>query len=572
MSQKKPEQQSGEEIFAQHRSARKRRKRRIMITAIVLVIVILAVIIVGISLLQRSVNDQFASDSTSEVLSAEVTTGSISTTVSGSGTLTDEDVETVEVLSSLEIDDFYVEEGDTVEEGDLIATVTTASLSTAMASVQSSLDALDEEIESASEDEVSDTITAAVSGRVKVIYAAEDDDVVTVMYTSGALMVLSLDGYMAVDIETDSYAAGDSVTVTDSDGTDYTGLVEKVVDGVATILVTDDGTTYGDTVTVDDSLTGTLYIHSALSITGYAGTVDEIEVSENDEVDAGDTLMTLTDTSTSANYDSLLEQRADLEDQLEELVQIYKEGGILATASGTIESLTETTGSSASASSDSMMSGTTTTTSTASYTEVATISPDVSMSITISVDETDILSLEVGQTAAVTIESISEDSYEGTVTEIDTSASSSSGVTSYTATITIDKDESMLAGMSASVVITIEGVEDALLIPIDALHQTSSTAYVYTEYDESTGEYSGMVEVTVGLSNSSYVEITSGLSEGDVVYYTESSDSSDDWSSLISSMGGGMDIDTSSFGDVSSSGGGMSAGGGMDMASGGAPN
>ena len=572
MSQKKPEQQSGEEIFAQHRSARKRRKRRIMITAIVLVIVILAVIIVGISLLQRSVNDQFASDSTSEVLSAEVTTGSISTTVSGSGTLTDEDVETVEVLSSLEIDDFYVEEGDTVEEGDLIATVTTASLSTAMASVQSSLDALDEEIESASEDEVSDTITAAVSGRVKVIYAAEDDDVVTVMYTSGALMILSLDGYMAVDIETDSYAAGDSVTVTDSDGTDYTGLVEKVVDGVATILVTDDGTTYGDTVTVDDSLTGTLYIHSALSITGYAGTVDEIEVSENDEVDAGDTLMTLTDTSTSANYDSLLEQRADLEDQLEELVQIYKEGGILATASGTIESLTETTGSSVSASSDSMMSGTTTTTSTASYTEVATISPDVSMSITISVDETDILSLEVGQTAAVTIESISEDSYEGTVTEIDTSASSSSGVTSYTATITIDKDESMLAGMSASVVITIEGVEDALLIPIDALHQTSSTAYVYTEYDESTGEYSGMVEVTIGLSNSSYVEITSGLSEGDVVYYTESSDSSDDWSSLISSMGGGMDIDTSSFGDVSSSGGGMSAGGGMDMASGGAPN
>ena len=572
MSQKKPEQQSGEEIFAQHRSARKRRKRRSMITAIVLVIVILAVIIVGISLLQRSVNDQFASDSTSEVLSAEVTTGSISTTVSGSGTLTDEDVETVEVLSSLEIDDFYVEEGDTVEEGDLIATVTTASLSTAMASVQSSLDALDEEIESASEDEVSDTITAAVSGRVKVIYAAEDDDVVTVMYTSGALMILSLDGYMAVDIETDSYAAGDSVTVTDSDGTDYTGLVEKVVDGVATILVTDDGTTYGDTVTVDDSLTGTLYIHSALSITGYAGTVDEIEVSENDEVDAGDTLMTLTDTSTSANYDSLLEQRADLEDQLEELVQIYKEGGILATASGTIESLTETTGSSVSASSDSMMSGTTTTTSTASYTEVATISPDVSMSITISVDETDILSLEVGQTAAVTIESISEDSYEGTVTEIDTSASSSSGVTSYTATITIDKDESMLAGMSASVVITIEGVEDALLIPIDALHQTSSTAYVYTEYDESTGEYSGMVEVTIGLSNSSYVEITSGLSEGDVVYYTESSDSSDDWSSLISSMGGGMDIDTSSFGDVSSSGGGMSAGGGMDMASGGAPN
>ncbi len=581
MPQMTPEQ-SGEEIFAQHRSARKRRKRRIMITAIVLVVLILALIVVGITMLRRSVTSQFSSDSTDSVLSAEVTTGSISTTVSGSGTLTAEDVESVEMLSTLEIDDFYVEEGDSVEEGDLIATVTSASLSTAMSDLQSSLDALDEEIESASEDEVSDTVTASVSGRVKAVYVTEGDDVVTVMYNSGALMLLSLDGYMAVDVETDTLAAGDSVTVTASDGTEYTGTVEKVVSGVATVLVTDNGPTYGDTVTVGDSLTGTLYIHSELKITGYAGTVDEIEASENEAVDAGDTLLTLTDTETSANYDSLLEQRAELEEQLAELVQIYKEGGILAPSAGVIESLTETSGTSSSstgstASADAMSGGSSdttaaTTTTTASYTEIATISPDVSMSVTISVDETDILSLEEGQTATVTIDSLSDDSYEGTVTEIDTSASSSSGVTSYTATITIDKVENMLAGMTASVVITIEGVDDALLIPVDALHQTSSTAYVYTEYDESTGEYSGMVEVTVGLSNSSYVEITSGLSEGDVVYYTDSSSTEDSMTDMFSSMGGRSGDD---FDSGNSDMGGMSggdAGGGMSMPSGGGPN
>ncbi|MCD8144287.1 MAG: HlyD family efflux transporter periplasmic adaptor subunit [Oscillospiraceae bacterium] len=583
MPQTTPEQ-SGEEIFAQHRSARKRRKRRILITAIVLVVLILALIVVGITMLRRSVTSQFSSDSTDSVLSAEVTTGSISTTVSGSGTLTAEDEESVEMLSTLEIDDFYVEEGDAVEEGDLIATVTSASLSTAMSDLQSSLDALDEEIESASEDEVSDTVTASVSGRVKAVYVTEGDDVVTVMYNSGALMLLSLDGYMAVDVETDTLAAGDTVTVTASDGTEYTGTVEKVVSGVATVLVTDNGPTYGDTVTVGDSLTGTLYIHSELKITGYAGTVDEIEASENEAVDAGDTLLTLTDTETSANYDSLLEQRAELEEQLAELVQIYKEGGILAPSAGVIESLTETSSSSSSsstgstASADAMSGGSTdttaaTTTTTASYTEIATISPDVSMSVTISVDETDILSLEEGQTATVTIDSLSDDSYEGTVTEIDTSASSSSGVTSYTATITIDKVENMLAGMTASVVITIEGVDDALLIPVDALHQTSSTAYVYTEYDESTGEYSGMVEVTVGLSNSSYVEITSGLSEGDVVYYTDSSSTEDSMADMFSSMGGssggGFDSGSSDMGGMS---GGSDAGGGMSMPSGGGPN
>ena len=104
------------------------------------------------------------------------------------------------------------------------------------------------------------------------------------------------------------------------------------------------------------------------------------------------------------------------------------------------------------------------------------------------------------------------------------------------AVVHIEKTEDMLSGMSASVVVTIEGSENALLIPVDALHQSSSSAYVYTEYDESTGEYSGKVEVTTGLSNSTYVEITSGLSEGDTVYYTEAEENS--FGNMFGNMGG----------------------------------
>ncbi len=252
-----------------------------------------------------------------------------------------------------------------------------------------------------------------------------------------------------------------------------------------------------------------------------------------------------------------------------DLVTIYKEGGILATCDGTIYSLSST--SSDSYSSD--MSGMTTSSSSGSQT-VATISLNESMIISISVDETDILSLSEGQEAYVTIDSIGDDTFSGTVTSIGTTASSDSGVTSYTAEITIDKTSDMLSGMSASVVITIEGVDDALLIPVDALHQTSSTAYVYTEYDEETGEFSGMVEVTIGLSNSSYVEITDGLSEGDTVYYSETStdDSSFSMDSIMGGMGGsdmgGMSGGSSDFsgGGSSSSmpsmGGGDSSGGG----------
>lgn len=125
--------------------------------------------------------------------------------------------------------------------------------------------------------------------------------------------------------------------------------------------------------------------------------------------------------------------------------------------------------------------------------------------------------------------------------------------------------------------ITIEGNDNALLIPVEALHQTSSSAYVYTEYDETTGEYSGMQEVTIGLPNSTYVEITEGLSEGDVVYYTESEDSSPFGSGMMNfgnmgggDFGGGMPSfegmpDMSNMPDMGSmpSGGGMPGGGNM---------
>ncbi len=508
------------------------------------------------TVLKNKVDEQVGS-SESEVLSATVSTGSISTTVSGSGTLADEDVESIEVPSSLEILDFYVEEGDTVEEGDLIATVTNASLLTALSEAQDALDTVDEELAEAASDSVSSTISASVAGRVKYIAVEAGDDVTTVMYESGSLMLLSLDGYMAVDVETDSLSVNDAVTVITSDSDEYSGTVESVIDGTATVIITDSGTTYNDEVSVVDENGneiggGSLYIHSQMAITGYAGTVSSISVSENESVSADDTLITLTDTETSANYDAILKSREDLEEQLETLIRIYKEGGIYATAAGSVSSLSSAASSDAYAMTDSSTSSSDTTT-------VAEISLDENMTITISVDESDILSLSEGQSAAVTIDSIGEDSFDGTVTEISTSATSGSGVTTYSAIITIEKTESMLSGMSASVTITIEGVDDALLIPVDALHQSSSTAYVYTSYDEESGEFGDMVEVTTGLSNSSYVEITDGLSEGDTVYYTESSSDS-------SSFGFSMDMGSMDMGSVDSQmsvGGGNSGGGDM---------
>ena len=576
MGKKETNRKSDDQLVEMHVQARKQKKRKRIIAVCILIaaIVVAAAVIV---LVARHRISETVGSSSSDVESAEVTTGSISTTVSGSGTLASTDVESIDVVSSVETVEFYVDEGDSVEEGDLIATVTNESLLSAMSDLQSELDTLDGEIEEAGEDEVSSTITAGASGRVKKIYASSGDTVSDVMYSDGALLLLSLDGYMAVDIESDSLSAGDSVTVTLSDDSTVSGEVDTSAGGTATILLTDNGTDYGDEVTVSDSDgnkvgSGTLYIHEQIKVTGYAGTVSSVSVSENESVSEGDTLFTLEDTDTSVAYDSLLNDREEIEDQLNTLVRIYEEGGICATVAGTVESLSETSGSDASSlltsstSTDASDSGTTTTAGTASETTVAEIAPDSQMTVTISVDETDILSLEEGQEAEVTIDSIGEDTYSGSVTDISTTATSDSGVTAYSAEITIDKTEDMLAGMSATAVVTIEGVEDALIIPVDALHQTSSTSYVYTEYDESTEEFSGMVEVTTGISNSSYVEITDGLSEGDVVYYTASEEESDFGSMMNGGDAGSMGGESSGTadGDMSMpSGGGDSSGGQM---------
>ena len=500
-----------EQLFERHRKARESKKRKLRITIASILVVVLLVVVVGVNALKQKVNEQMGSGSKSEVLSAEASIGSISTTVSGSGTLSAEDVEELEVPSALEIVEYYVEIGDFVEERDLIATVTNASILTALSDAQKALDDLDDELEKASGDEVSATIKAGASGRIKVIHVASGDDVASAMYEHGALILLSLDGYMFVEIPESKLAAGDRVTVVLSDDSTVEGKVEKNVNGTATILVTDKGTAYGDEVIVKDSEDnelgkGKLAIHSQMMVTGYAGTVDTVKVKENDKVKVGDTLLTLEDTETSANYDALLRERKELEEDLNTLIKIYKEGGVCATIAGVVDSLESTSDEQSAI--------------------VATISPNTKMAIQINIDETDILSLSVGQEATVSIDSIGSDSYTGKLTEVNTTATSSSGVTYYSATITIDKTEKMLSGMSASVVITIEGADNALLIPVDALHQTSSTAYVYTSYNEETGEFSGMKEVVTGLSNSSYVEIKEGLNQGDVVYYTEEEENS----------------------------------------------
>ena len=509
--------------------AQKRKKtvqRVIAVIALVLVVLLAAVLQV-----RKNVRRQVTAQNSSTVKSAQVTTGSIQAAVSGSGTLTSEDVEDLSVPATVKVEKLYVEQGDTVEAGTILAGVNPSTVLSSLSSVQDSLDSLDKSIRKAESSTVSSSVKAGVTGRVKTVYAEKGDSVADVMYDHGALAVLSMDGYLAVDIPRGDYAAGDTVTVTDSQGKTWEGTVDQVTADTATVLITDDGPLAEDEVTLGKD-TGKLYIHSPLKITGYAGTVSQVSARLNSKVYSTTVLFTLKDTSDSAKYNQLLSDRAELEERYQALVKLYKDGGLVAEKKGSIQTAVKL---------DDLTVGT----DALADTVLFTLDPDETMSITVTVDETDILSLALGQEVKVTVSSLGDGTYLGTVAELDTSGTNGS----YTAKVTLPKETGMLSGMSADVDVTIEGVENALLVPADAVRKTSATSYVYTAYDEETDTLGGMTEVTVGLSNGTQTEITSGLKEGDTIYYTPKEKTF---------TFGGMTITTS--GDFS---GDFSMGGGM---------
>lgn len=791
--------------------------------------------------------------------SYEVKTGTISTTVSGTGTLAADDVQNIDVLSLLTVDKVYVEAGDTVAAGDLLATVDTVSVKSALQTLQSELSSLDSQIEDAKDDTVSTKIKSSVSGRVKKIYAAKGDGVTDVMQENGALALISLDGKMAVEITAASeVSVGDDVTVTLSDGSTVDGTVESVSGTKVIVTMTDNGPEYDEEVTVSQDGTvlgmGTLYIHSELTVTGYTGTVSSVAVKENQKVSDGTVLFKLKDTGKTATYEKLVAQRAEVADALSQVVALYQDPNLYAEFSGTVQSVncedaelvteddttagtvtdtaqdsdaagsteasaesgvstdtknsaadtatssgtdssgtgsgsvkgtaaqlttksssggfvslgcstvsggflqvsedtatqstqqestvqssvetqtagesgqtqtagettesstgetgssstgsnadssgntadttedtvvsslqavtvtapvngnavqstissgtgysasiswspsvsetyaagtaytanltykasdgyyfdgnlaetyrksvtadnaetkaevstdgktltitaafaataqatntTDTTGSgitgqtkgsqmsggsmsgsasggyrvsAASTSSDSSTADSETETENldayTATTTAFTISKDEKMCVSVSVDEQDILNLSVGQTAEVTLDAVDGETFEGTVTSVNTvSSEASNGVTKYTAEVTLDKTEQMLAGMNASVVVTVSSAENCLIIPEAALQEDGNKTTVYTTYDASTGTYGGETEVTTGVSDGTSVEITEGLSEGDTIYYSYTESSSDN-------MGfGGFDMD---MGNMQMPSGGMSDG------------
>lgn len=147
---------------------------------------------------------------------------------------------------------------------------------------------------------------------------------------------------------------------------------------------------------------------------------------------------------------------------------------------------------------------------------------------TVSLNEVDIAKIKLGQKATISFDAIEGLSMTGTVSEIDSIGTVSSGVVNYSVKINFDdQDERVKPGMSMSVSIITDVAQDVISVPNSAIKKQNGASYVEV-FDSplapSTGSQGSPsavlprhVDVTTGLSNTTSTEILSGLKEGDII-------------------------------------------------------
>jgi len=156
-------------------------------------------------------------------------------------------------------------------------------------------------------------------------------------------------------------------------------------------------------------------------------------------------------------------------------------------------------------------------------TKIAAIADLNDLEITAHVDETEISKLQLGQVANITFDAFPGLRFRGEILEIPLEGSLSQNIVTYDVRVSLEgvEEVDVSPGMTANLTIVVGEAEDALLVPSLAIQESDDGNVVILQ------DPSGSTVVTpiqVGLSDGLYVEVLRGLVEGDQVlvqYQTE---------------------------------------------------
>lgn len=458
--------------------------------------------------------------SSTNVREATLQKGNLTVTVVGTGHLGYGKESTLDVPTGILVDTIHVEENDRVKKGDTLVNFDPLSIRLAIAQLESEIDSLNLAIQRAATPDDPWVLRNQVEGRVKAIYAEEGAFARDVHEQYGSVILLSLDGKMAVSFDSQkTLSVSDELRVVLEDGTVKTGTVREKKGSTYTVTLTDNGPKIGEAVKIETKdkehlAEGELVIHRPLPLIVTDGKVKTIHVNENEKILMGRALMSIEDLSPEASYEKLFADRDDAVIRLNELLELSKTNAVTAPEDVIILAvgLTE----------DEMTGDFSQTAMGDLRLEAAsafTFAPSDRYQLMIDIDELDILSVKEGQSVSVTFDAIDREAFSGTIEEVSDTAIEMGGIARFLARVSIPAEEVMRIGMSATATVTVDEKVDILTLPVIALQESGGRAFVYTEKNERTGELEGETEILTGLSDGDRIEILEGITEGTTVYY-----------------------------------------------------
>ena len=458
----------------------------------------------------------------------------ISNTLSGTGTLNPANTYNVKSLVAGKVLTSTIEEGDIVEEGDVLYTVDSSDAAT---KVEQASIALQQAQRSYDKTADRQNVRAEVAGVVSSLKVAKGDEV-----TSGQEVAVIRDSSrMTLQLE---FPAADAATFSVGQTAEVTldGTFETLTGTVTAVTGTDalsTGNLLTRTVTIAvrnagglttaQAATATINGVSCIAAKNFeyqaertlttltAGTVTAINVKEGGTVNKDDIVLQISGEDLTEAVQSAAESLRSAELNMDNLQETMNNYTITSPISGTVIEKNAKTG-------DALATGA----------DLCTIYDLSYLVMVINVDELQVSSLSVGQSVQVTADAVPDKTYTGTVTRVSMKGNSSGGTTTYPVTVRIDEIDGLRPGMNANAEIVVAEAKNTLSVPNAAVVRGG---YVLVTEDSPSAVNAdpGMiapdgyvyVPVKTGVSDDSYTQIISGVTGNDTVAYDSASVSSD---------------------------------------------
>ena len=460
----------------------------------------------------------------------------VTNTLSGTGILNPANTYNVKSLVAGKVLTSTAEEGEIVEEGDVLYTVDSSDATTkaeqASIALQQAQRSYDKTVDR-------QYVRAEVAGVVSTLKVAKGDEVTSgqevAVIRDSSKMTLQLE-FPAADAA--SFSVGQSAEVT-LDGTfeTITGTVTAVTGTDAlstgnlltrtvTIAVRNAGgltTAQAATATINgvNCIAAKCFEYQAeRTLTALAaGTVTAINVPEGGAVNKDDIVLQISGEDLTEAIQSAAETLRSAELNMDNLQEAMNNYTVTSPISGTIIEKNAKAG-------DALATGA----------DLCTIYDLSYLVMVINVDELQVSDVSVGQSVQVTADAVPDKTYTGTVTRVSMKGTSSGGTTTYPVTVRIDETEGLRPGMNANAEIVTAEAGNALAVPNAAIVRggyvlvtKDSPSAANADPDMTAPEGYVYVPVKTGVSDDDYTQIISGVTGNDTVAYDPSSVSTDDY-------------------------------------------